>query len=51
MDFDTKFEILRENPIKKSEDDDSLGPIIGINFLRDLGNDIYANRKLFGTEK
>ncbi|CAK82004.1 unnamed protein product (macronuclear) [Paramecium tetraurelia] len=35
LEFDTKFEILRQPIPKKDEDDDSLGPIIGLQFLRD----------------
>lgn len=42
---------MRENPIKKNEEDDSLGPIIGLTLMRDLGNDILSNTKFLGSEK
>ncbi|CAD8058198.1 unnamed protein product [Paramecium sonneborni] len=35
LEFDTKFEILRQAIPKKEDDDDILGPIVGLQFLRD----------------
>ncbi|CAD8076224.1 unnamed protein product [Paramecium sonneborni] len=51
LDFEVKFEILRENIIKKNEEDDSLGQIKGISLIKDLGNDTITQTKYFGGEK
>ncbi|CAK56481.1 unnamed protein product (macronuclear) [Paramecium tetraurelia] len=50
LEFDTKFEILRQAIQKKDEDDDSLGPIIGIQFLRDNAG-IMPTYKLSASSK
>ncbi|CAK69345.1 unnamed protein product (macronuclear) [Paramecium tetraurelia] len=50
LEFETKFEILRQPVQKKDEDDDSLGPIIGIQFIKDNG-DINSVYKLNATAK
>ncbi|CAD8060351.1 unnamed protein product [Paramecium primaurelia] len=51
LDFDIKFEILRENVVKKSDDDDSLGQIKGISIIKDLGNETIIQEKYFGGER
>ncbi|CAD8064444.1 unnamed protein product [Paramecium sonneborni] len=51
LDFEIKFEILRENVVKKNEEDDSLGQIKGISIIKDLGNETISQSKYFGGEK
>ncbi|CAD8060114.1 unnamed protein product [Paramecium sonneborni] len=44
LEFDTKFEILRQPIQKKEEDDDSLGAIIGLQFMRDCDENMMKLR-------
>ncbi|CAK81836.1 unnamed protein product (macronuclear) [Paramecium tetraurelia] len=51
LDFDIKFEILRENQVKQGDEDDSLGQIKGISLIKDLGNETITYKKYLGGEK
>ncbi|CAD8145155.1 unnamed protein product [Paramecium pentaurelia] len=50
LDFEIKFEILREKVVKKSENDDSLGEIKGISLIKDIGIDTIIKKRYFGGE-
>ncbi|CAD8152229.1 unnamed protein product [Paramecium pentaurelia] len=51
LEFDVKFEILRKPIPKKDKDDDSLGPIIGLQFLRDCEENMIKLRLNAATQQ
>ncbi|CAK68809.1 unnamed protein product (macronuclear) [Paramecium tetraurelia] len=50
LDFEIKFEILRDKVVKKSENEDSLGQIKGICLIKDIGNDKILQERYYGEE-